>query len=198
MSSPLKTENIIEVLKTVKPPSSKLSIVELQSISRLEVKEKSVFIELKLSEPNPMVEKSLRYQIEKVISDLDSAASVVVEFKQVEARIPATKKIGTMIAVGSGKGGVGKSAVSVNLAIAFQQLGYRVGILDCDIYGPSIPTMLHVADQKPMMLDGKIQPVEAFDLKIMSAGFFVEQGQSIVWRGPMIHKLIQQFVHDVN
>ncbi|MDB5038970.1 MAG: Iron-sulfur cluster carrier protein [Bacteriovoracaceae bacterium] len=197
MTPNLKTENIIEVLKSVRPPSSKLSLVELQAITRLDVQEKSVLIEVTLPEVNPMVEKSIRFQIEKAISGLDSQIQAAVEFKQAQTKSAATQKIGTMIAVGSGKGGVGKSSISVNLAIAFQQLGYRVGILDCDIYGPSIPTMLNVVDQKPMMLGGKIQPIEAFDLKVMSAGFFVEQGQSIVWRGPMIHKLIQQFFHEV-
>lgn len=193
----LKAENIIEVLKTVRPPASKLNVVELRAISKLEVQEKSVLIELTLSELNQTTEKSLRFQIEKALSGLDSSVSLVVEFKKLETQSKVSQSIGTMIAVGSGKGGVGKSSLSVNLAIAFQQLGYRVGILDCDIYGPSIPTMLHVVDQKPLMLNAKIQPIEAFGLKVISAGFFVEQGQSIVWRGPMIHKLIQQFVHDV-
>jgi ATP-binding protein involved in chromosome partitioning len=193
--SNLNEQTIIEALKSVRAPSARLSIVEMQAITKLEVKEKSVFLEIKTADHNDMVEKSLRYQIEKVIASIDVNAQVAVEFKHDHHHKP---KIATMIAVGSGKGGVGKSALSVNLAIAFQQLGYRVGIMDCDIYGPSIPTMLNVADQKPMMLAGKIQPIEVYGLKVMSAGFFVEQGQSIVWRGPMIHKLIQQFVQDVN
>lgn len=198
MASLLNSETITEALKSVRPPSSKASLVDLQSVSRLEIREKSVLVEVQIPDHNPMIEKSLRYQIEKAITSIDSAAQVAIEFKHAPAAESKRPKIATMFAVGSGKGGVGKSSLSVNLAIAFQQLGYRVGIMDCDIYGPSIPTMLHVADQKPMMLNGKIQPIEAHGLKVMSAGFFVEQGQSIVWRGPMIHKLIQQFVQDVN
>jgi ATP-binding protein involved in chromosome partitioning len=77
-------------------------------------------------------------------------------------------------------------------------MGYSVGLLDCDIYGPSIPTLLGVQEKKPFMLNGKVQPIESFGLKVMSAGFLVEPGQSIIWRGPMVHKLIQQFIHDVD
>jgi ATP-binding protein involved in chromosome partitioning len=201
----LSKETILSVLKSVRVPGARLDIVEGNQISRLDLSEQTVFVELQLTELNPTFEKSLRFQIEKAIQGIDSSAQVVVEFRKLSStgenstvtEKKISSRVGTMIAVGSGKGGVGKSAVSVNLAIAFQQLGYTVGILDCDVYGPSIPTMLNVVDQKPMMLNAKIQPIEAFGLKIMSAGFFVEPGQSIVWRGPMIHKLIQQFVNDV-
>jgi ATP-binding protein involved in chromosome partitioning len=194
----LTSEAIIEALKSVRPPASKVSLVELQAISKIEVSEKSVLVEVTLPEVTVVIEKSIRYQIEKAVSALSSDAQVAVEFKTAKPAESEKPKIATLLAVGSGKGGVGKSSVSVNLAIAFQQLGYRVGILDCDIYGPSIPTMLNVEDQKPVMLDGKIQPIEAFGLKVMSAGFFVEKGQGLIWRGPMIHKLIQQFFQDVN
>jgi len=191
----LEIQKIREALGSVKAPGSRLSIVEARQLARIEAQERSILVQLELDQPNPLVEKSLRYQIEKALEPLGIDLQIAVEIKQ-----PAPKKnrIGTMLAVGSGKGGVGKSALSVNLAIAFQKLGYSVGILDCDIYGPSIPTMCGVADKKPLMFAGKIQPVEAFDLKIISAGFLVEPGQSIVWRGPMIHKLIQQFFNDVN
>ncbi len=200
MSSHLQKEKIIQALKTVKSPGMQENIVDRNQIARVEVREKTVLVEVLLTEANAMVEKSLKYQIEKVIEGLDSEAVAAVEFKQGQAAaaVPNTPKIGSLIAVGSGKGGVGKSAMTVNLAVAFQKLGYSVGILDCDIYGPSIPTMLKVADQKPMMLAGKVQPIEAYGMKVMSAGFFIEAGQSVIWRGPMIHKLIQQFVHDVD
>ncbi|MBN8554930.1 MAG: Mrp/NBP35 family ATP-binding protein [Deltaproteobacteria bacterium] len=203
----LTQENLLAALKMVRLPGARSDIVEAGQISRLDLSENTVFIEIQMSELNPTFEKSLRFQIEKEIQRVDANAQIAVEFRKIgavteEAKAPVTEKkissrVATMIAVGSGKGGVGKSSLSVNLAIAFQQLGYTVGILDCDVYGPSIPTMLKVVDQKPMLLNGKIQPIEAYGLKIMSAGFFVEEGQSIIWRGPMIHKLIQQFVNDV-
>lgn len=198
MNSNLNSESVRQALGTVKPPASRLNLIELQAVKRVDVKEKSVFVEVEIAEHNDLVEKSLRFQIEKVVKAIEPDASIAIEIKHPHHSHKEKPRIATMIAVGSGKGGVGKSSLSVNLAVAFQQMGYRVGIMDCDIYGPSIPTMLNVADQKPMMLNGKIQPIEAHGLKVMSAGFFVEQGQSIVWRGPMIHKLIQQFVGDVD
>ncbi len=192
----LNTESVLKALRNVKVPSSRLDIVEAKQISHLEVEGDSCVLEISLPESNPVFEKSLQFQIEAAIKALSAQAQVVIGFKA--AGQNPVSKFGAMIAVGSGKGGVGKSSVTVNLAAAFQRMGYKVGILDCDFYGPSIPTMLGVADKKPMMMDGKIQPIEAFDMKVMSAGFLIEPGQSLVWRGPMIHKLIQQFVHDVD
>ncbi len=193
----LTEEGIREVFKDVRMPASNKNILEAELISKIEIQEKSVFVELILDEHNPMVEKSLRYQMEKALHRLDPEAVLEVEFKMTE-NASTPHSIGTMMAVGSGKGGVGKSSMTVNLGVAFQNLGYTVGILDCDIYGPSIPMMLGVMDQKPFLLDKKIQPIEVYGLKVISAGFLVEPGQSLIWRGPMIHKLIQQFVNDVN
>ncbi len=185
-------------LSSVKAPGSRLNIWDSQQIKKWEAKEKSYFFQLSLSEVTPVVEKSLKFQIESVIQKADPDAQIVVEFTSTSAAASNKPQVGTMIAIASGKGGVGKSSMTVNLASALQRLGYKVGILDCDIYGPSIPTLLGLEGQKPMMMDGKIQPLEAHGFKVMSTGFFVEEGQSLIWRGPMIHKLIQQFVHDVN
>lgn len=113
-----------------------------------------------------------------------------------QAPIPNVKHI---IAVGSGKGGVGKSTVAVNLALALKKSGKQVGLLDADIYGPSIPRMLGVADVKPELVDGKkIAPVPAFGLKVMSMGFLVQEGLAVIWRGPMLFKAMDQFCRDVD
>jgi ATP-binding protein involved in chromosome partitioning len=197
----LTHEVLLKALEAVKLPAQKQNVVEAKLISRLELQEKSVFLEYRLPQLNSMFEKSLRFQTEKVLKALDSELQLSVEFiEQVEEapQAPSQPQIGTIIAVGSGKGGVGKSSITVNLAMALKKLKYRVGILDCDLYGPSIPTMMGVEGKKPMMLNGKIQPIEAHGMKIMSAGFFMEEGQGLVWRGPMIHKLIQQFYKDVD
>jgi len=187
-------------LTEVRIPGQKLNILEAGYLKKLEVKEQSVFIELQLPEANPTYEKSLRYQIQKSIHGHHPKAGVVVNFVTNETAAPQAKppKIGSMIAIGSGKGGVGKSSVTVNLAMALKKLKYKVGILDCDVYGPSIPTMMGVEGQKPMIIDQKIQPIDAHGIHLMSAGFFVDEGQGLIWRGPMIHKLIQQFYQDVN
>lgn len=108
--------------------------------------------------------------------------------------IPGIKSI---IAVASGKGGVGKSTIAVNLAAALQQKGLKIGLLDSDIYGPSIPTMLGLTEQ-PKVVDDRLQPLEKAGLKTVSIGFFVEPNQAIIWRGPMIMKAIRQFFHDVD
>lgn len=109
--------------------------------------------------------------------------------------IPGIKHI---IAVSSGKGGVGKSTVSTNLALALSKLGAKVGLLDADIYGPSIPRMLGALNQKPAVTsDQKLEPISRFGVKLMSIGFLVEEGAAVVWRGPMLFKAMDQFVRDV-
>lgn len=109
--------------------------------------------------------------------------------------IPGIKNI---IAVSAGKGGVGKSTVSTNLAMALKSLGHSVGLLDADIYGPSIPRMLGAINQKPAInAEQKLSPVERFGLKLMSLGFLVEEGAAVIWRGPMLFKAIDQFLRDV-
>jgi ATP-binding protein involved in chromosome partitioning len=110
-----------------------------------------------------------------------------------ENLIPGVKHV---IAVSSGKGGVGKSTVAVNLAVALGQLGGRVGLMDADVYGPNIPMMMGVT-QPPEQQDGKIKPAESHGVKLISMGFFVPEDTAVVWRGPMIHTAIQQFFRDV-
>ena len=107
--------------------------------------------------------------------------------------VPDVKHI---IAVSSGKGGVGKSTVAVNLAVALAQSGARVGLMDADVYGPNIPMMMGVT-QPPTQEDGKIKPAESYGVKLISMGFFVPEETAVVWRGPMIHTAIQQFFRDV-
>ena len=112
-----------------------------------------------------------------------------------QARIPGVKKI---VAVGSGKGGVGKSTVAVNLAMALSHQDLKVGLLDADIYGPSIPRMLGVLNQQPMISpENKLIPIERYGIKIMSIGFLIEENSAVVWRGPMLFKAINQFLNDV-
>lgn len=201
--SKMTHDEVVKLVSDVKLPGQRQNITEARLLQHLEVQESSVLFRLQLPEENPTFERSLRYQIQKAVHEKFPTASVVVEFqvahqqqKQDAQRKPP--RIGTIIAVGSGKGGVGKSSVTVNLATALKKLKYKVGILDCDIYGPSIPTLMGVEGKKPLVVDNKIQPIEAHGMQLMSAGFFVEEGQGLVWRGPMIHKLISQFYWDVN
>jgi len=105
--------------------------------------------------------------------------------------------LGRIVAVSSGKGGVGKSTVAANLAVALAAAGHRVGLMDADIYGPNLPRMLGIVGQQPLVLDGKMQPVEAHGVKVMSLGSIVERDAAAIWRGPIIQKIIQQFLTDV-
>jgi len=109
----------------------------------------------------------------------------------------SSNRFGRTIAVASGKGGVGKSTVAVNLAVALARSGQRVGLLDADIYGPNVPTMMGVAEM-PEPSDEMLVPAEAHGIKIMSIGFLVPQGQPLIWRGPMLHSAIRQFISDVD
>src|SRR5437016_13970972 len=102
-----------------------------------------------------------------------------------------------VIAVGSGKGGVGKTTVAVNLAVALGRLGYKVGLLDADVYGPNVPLMMGV-NQTPMAHGERIQPLENFGVKLMSMGFLNPGDKPLVWRGPMLHSVIQQFLRGVD
>ena len=101
-----------------------------------------------------------------------------------------------VIAVVSGKGGVGKSTVAVNLACAFAALGLRVGLLDCDVYGPSVPRMMGV-DDEPVFEDGKLTPLTAHGVRLMSIGFIVDEGRAMIWRGPMVTSAVRQMIKDV-
>lgn len=113
-----------------------------------------------------------------------------------QADIPGIKHI---LAIASGKGGVGKSTVAANLSVALAKKGARVGLLDCDIYGPSVPRLFGTLNQKPAVDEkGKIQPIERYGVKLMSIGFLVPEESGIVWRGPMLFKAIDQFLKDVN
>lgn len=106
--------------------------------------------------------------------------------------------IKNIIAVASGKGGVGKSTVASNLAVALVKMGFKVGLLDADIYGPSIPTMFDVTNEKPVSDNNKIMPVESYGVKLLSLGFFAGSNQAVIWRGAMASKAIHQLLHDAN
>jgi ATP-binding protein involved in chromosome partitioning len=146
----------------------------------------------------------LRTQIQK---DAEAAVLAIAGVESVDvtmgARVPEDKKITDLdiknvIAVGSGKGGVGKSTVAVNLAVALAEYGAKVGLLDADIYGPNVPMMMGVDALPPTPKGMKIQPAMAYGVKVMSIGFMVNTGQALIWRGPMLHSAIKQFLMDVD
>ena len=203
-------EAVLAVLRTVKYPGYSRDIVSFGLVKGIQIDGNAVGILIELTTANaPLGEQiadaarlALRDQlpgladahIELRVPTAQQAAAVPSGLAQ-KQKIPGLARI---VAVASGKGGVGKSTCAVNLAVAFRQLGYRVGLLDCDIYGPSIPLMMGKRE-KPTINDlEKLVPPEAHGVKLMSMGFLLpNDDQPVIWRGPMIQKTITQFVHDV-
>ncbi len=195
------TKAVFAALSTVQDPDLNKDLVTLNMIKDLVVEGDNAKFRIVLTTPAC----PLKGKIEK---DARDAVMTVPGINQVEIKMDAVvvsdgKQRGNLslnakhvVAVASGKGGVGKSTVSVNLAVALAQTGAKVGLLDADIYGPNIPTMMGV-DRLPPFADGKIIPAEAYGVKVMSIGFLVEPGKPLIWRGPMLHSAIRQFLGDV-
>lgn len=200
---PLSEERILDALRSVQDPDLHRDIVTLGFVKEMSVEGGHVKVKVELTTPACPVKDILQQQCVDAITALDDVESVEVEMTaQVRARqavqqdlIPGVKHC---IAIASGKGGVGKSTVTVNLAIALAQTGAKVGIMDADVYGPSIPLMMGVADARPDTRDSKIVPIERFGLKMMSLGFLLEPGQAVLWRGPMVAGTVKQLLEDVD
>ena len=196
-----KKEIIAEALKEVLYFPKGTDIVSLNMLREIHHDDHKIIIKLALPKDDKKGEAALVKLVEAAIrNNVDPEAEVTVNFV---TEYPSLEKVKHIIAVGSGKGGVGKSTVAVNLALALHKTGNRVGILDADIYGPSIPIMLDVVDKKPMLGpeeggQAKIVPVENYGIKIQSIGFFVEPQQALIWRGPMASNALNQLMNDTH
>lgn len=199
----LTKEIVLAALSKVMDPELNRDLVSLGMIDDIEINNGNVSFSITLTTPAC----PLRQKIE---NDARMAVKVIEGVKEVNISVTAKvredqklkansdEKIKNIIAVGSGKGGVGKSTVSVNLAVSLAQTGAKVGILDADIYGPNIPMMMGVTQLPPTKQEEKIQPAKAYDVKVMSIGFMVQGGQPLIWRGPMLHSAIKQFLTEVD
>jgi len=200
-------DKVLKALEYVIHPEYEKDIVSLGMIENLEIKGKEVKFSLVLKKPKDPFATSLRNAcINALKTHVDKNLKITgnIEVKEVkqpepEKPLPGVKNI---IAVASGKGGVGKSTVSVNLAVALSKEGYKVGLLDADVYGPSIPKMFDVENTRPSLehIDGKdrIIPVDKYGIKLLSIGFFVNQKDALVWRGPMATGALKQLISDGN
>jgi ATP-binding protein involved in chromosome partitioning len=201
MSTPVTQDEILKTLKTVKDPDLQRDIVSLGFVKNLEIRDGSVRLDLELTTPACPVKDQLKAECETKVRALAGVSKVEVNLKaQVRGR-PAFERaqvlpgVRNIIAIASGKGGVGKSTVCANLAAAFAKTGALVGLLDCDIYGPSIPLMFGLAGRQPKVTqDQKIIPLEAHGVRLMSIGFIATENSPLIWRGPMVHQMIQQFL----
>jgi ATP-binding protein involved in chromosome partitioning len=200
---PLSQESILNALKSVKYPGFSRDIVSFGIVKQAQAEGGAVSVLIQMTSANPQIAQQLKAGCTKALATLPGVEKIAVEVAMPQAGGPApaaTNKmagIGKVVAVASGKGGVGKSTVSVNLACALTHLGLKVGLLDCDIYGPSIPLMMGVHDRPYVNEEEKLIPPENHGVKLMSMGFLVDGDQAVIWRGPMIQKTIQQFIMQV-
>lgn len=207
MGQSITQDRIIDVLRTVKDPELHKDIVSLGMVREVLLEGTSVSIEVVLTTPACPLKDRITDDIRLAIrGSIPEISEIEVKFaadvkssrpvSNQPNRLPTVKNV---IAVGSGKGGVGKSTVAVNLAIALKQEGASVGILDADIYGPSLPIMCGVKEgEKPSLTPGnRILPIMRYDIPLMSMGFLIGSQEAVVWRGPMLAKMIQQFLEQV-
>jgi len=199
-------EQVLKALSTVQEPDLKKDLVTLNMIKDIEVKEAVIAFTVLLTTPAcPMKDKIEQDCIAAIHSIVDAHVEVkitmeanVLTLRSDKVVLPGVKNI---IAVVSGKGGVGKSTVASNLALALSELGAKVGLLDADIYGPSMPIMFGIHETPEMkVVDGKniMLPVERHHIKLMSIGFMIEPNQAVVWRGPMVSSALRQFINETD
>jgi ATP-binding protein involved in chromosome partitioning len=200
MTKIIQEEDIIKALDQVEEPELHASLISLHMIQNIIIKDNRVTFDLILTTPACPLKRQIEDSARQAVMAL-GAADVSINLKSVIQEDPRIKnreglKIKNIIAIASGKGGVGKSTLAVNIAVALGQTGAKVGLLDADFYGPNTHTMLGV-DHIPEPQNGRIIPAEKYGIKLISIGLLVEQRQPLIWRGPMLHSAIKQFVMDV-
>ncbi|MGE5313611.1 MAG: iron-sulfur cluster carrier protein ApbC [Acidobacteriota bacterium] len=198
----LNQENVLEVLKAVHDPDLHRNIVSLGFVKNIVIDGSDVSFDIELTTPACPVKDDLKRQAEAAVRTLTGGKISITMTSNVASRqaVPTPQVlygVRNTIAVASGKGGVGKSTVAVNLAVALAKEGARVGLIDCDIYGPSIPLMMNITD-RPRIHDQHLIPLEKYGVKVMSIGFLVDPSQAVIWRGPMASGAVKQFISDVS
>ena len=208
MDMKITKEAVINSLKTVSLPGEGGNIIDEGVVSNIMIFNDQVDIDLQLQNPSLQARKKLEVTILKTLHEqVYEKAKIKINTKVVAAaKLEQTIKgkpiegIENIIAVSSGKGGVGKSTITANLAVTLANMGCKVGVLDADIYGPSIPTMFDMEGARPMsvQLNGKskMEPIENYGVKVLSIGFFTKPDQAVVWRGPMAAKALNQMIFD--
>src|SRR5512147_1294145 len=194
-------EEILAALSKVQEPELHKDLVTLNMVRELQIKDNVASFTIMLTTPACPLQTQIEKEARQAVMAVEGVKSVSIKF---DSDVPndgrmrglLSMPIRNAIAVGSGKGGVGKSTVSTNIAIALAQSGARVGLMDADIYGPNTPTMLGV-DRLPPPNGPRLIPAEAYGIKMISMGLLVKPGQPLIWRGPMLNSAIRQFLSDV-
>lgn len=206
----IKKQNILDALATISVAGEGKNMVESGQVQNVVTFADEVIVDLKLTTPALHIKKRAEADVIKVIQEKVFADAKVVVNIKVEAPVKPQNPnlikgkpipgIQNIVAIASGKGGVGKSTVTANLAVSLSKMGFKVGILDADIYGPSIPIMFDVSMEKPLSVvvgdKSKMKPIENYGVKILSIGFFTEPNQAVIWRGPMAAKALNQLIFD--
>jgi ATP-binding protein involved in chromosome partitioning len=207
MPTLLDTAAVLEILRPVQDPELQKSLVDLNMIRQVKVEGGKVSFTLVLTTPACPLRQFIMEDCERAVKTLPGVESVAIE---VTAETPQQKAlpdrtgiagVKNIIAVSSGKGGVGKSTIAVNVAVALAQAGAKVGLIDADIYGPNAPTMLGLANAKVAVQPGEkgeiLEPVFNHGVKLVSMGFLIDPDQPVIWRGPMLNGIIRQFLYQV-
>lgn len=207
----LNKQDILKALETISVPGEGGNMVETGAVKNVMTFGDEVIVDITITNPSLQAKKRTEVDILKAIHDIVYEKAKITVNVKVEA--PEKPKVNTIkgnaipgiqniVAVASGKGGVGKSTVTANLAISLQKMGFKVGILDADIYGPSIPIMFDVEKERPLAVEiegkSKMKPVENYGVKVLSIGFFTQPDQAVVWRGPMAAKALNQMIFDAH
>jgi ATP-binding protein involved in chromosome partitioning len=206
-------EEILKALEAVIDPELRRSIVELEMVRSIDSADGLVRVTVSLTTPGCPIRSHFETAVQQAVGALAGVQRVQVGFDVLSDKekaglqqklgrpggLPegALAQVSNVVCIGSGKGGVGKSTVTANLAAALTADGRRVGVLDADVWGYSIPRMFGVSGRPPVSPQRKIMPLEGHGVKVMSIGFFVEEDSAVVWRGPMLHKALTQFLEDV-
>ena len=193
-------EKILNVLKQVLIDNNNL--VDSGSIKNISIDNNNIKLDVSIENPTLQFKNKIRSEIKGVLEKTYDNVSIVVDFMINKTEEKTTSDIQNIIAISSGKGGVGKSTISSNLAIALQKQGFSVGLIDADIYGPSIPLMFDAEGEKPKLVNKNnkslMAPVISYGVKIMSIGFFSDGSNAIVWRGPMATKALKQMIEQTD
>ena len=194
-------QQVMEQLRKVNDPELHKDIVSLNMIKEVSIDEGRVCVHVELTTPACPLKDQIRRDVENAVKQIEGVQTVELQWSaQVRSSRPTASTlpdVKNIIAVGAGKGGVGKSTIAVILAYGLHRSGASVGLMDADVYGPSIPTMTGIEGAKPAIRDEMIIPPLAGGVKIMSIGFMVERDKALIWRGPMTHGVVKQFLEQV-
>jgi len=206
-----KKQDILGALEKISAPGEGKNLVESNAVTNIVVFDKEVIIDVTIANPTLQAKKKTEVEIMKIIHEevgqkIDVKVNVKTKTAETKTASIAPNKsipgINNIIAIASGKGGVGKSTITANIAISLTKMGFKVGVLDADVYGPSMPIMFGVEKERPLSVEingkSKMKPIENYGVKMLSLGFFTDPNQAVIWRGAMASKALNQMIFDAH